>query len=107
MDTLENTYWKLTQLGEAPVTAALAQKEPHFIPNSETRRVGGSGGCNTLMGNYELKGNHLTFSQMAGAMMACMEGMDTEKAFLKALTQAKTWKMSGQQLELFDAGGKK
>jgi putative lipoprotein len=104
--SVENTDWKLTRLGEESVAAASQEKEPHFILNSENHRVTGSGGCNRLTGSYELKGDQLKFNQMAGTMMACIEGMDTEKAFLDALTQTKTWKISGQQLELFDAGGK-
>ena len=46
--------------------------------------VSGSGGCNTLTGSYELDSDKLTFSQMASTRMACPEGMDTEKAYLKA-----------------------
>jgi heat shock protein HslJ len=38
--------------------------------------------------------------------MACLQGMDTEKAFLNALGQASAWKISGQNLELFDSAGK-
>lgn len=102
--SLENTYWKLISLGEVPVTA-VSQQEPLFVLNSETHRVSGSGGCNRLTGSYELKGDHLTFSQMATTMMTCAEGMDTEKAFLKALTEAKTWKMAGGELELLNDTG--
>ena len=58
------------------------------------------------MGSYELKGDHLTFSQMASTMMACLQGMDTEKKFLDAFSRAKTWKIAGQQLVLSDAEGK-
>ena len=101
---LENTYWKLTSLGELPVTA-VSQQEPLFVLNSETHRVSGSGGCNRLTGSYELKDDHLTFSQMVTTMMACADGMDTEKAFLKALTDAKTWKMAGNELELLNDAG--
>jgi heat shock protein HslJ len=42
---------------------------------------------------------------MAGTMMACPEGMDTEKAFLGALSQANRAKITRQHLELFDATG--
>jgi heat shock protein HslJ len=101
---LENTYWKLTSLGELPVTA-VSQQEPLFVLNSDTHRVSGSAGCNRLTGSYELKDDHLTFSQMVTTMMACAEGMDTEKAFLKALTDAKTWKMAGDELELLNDAG--
>ena len=105
-EPLENTYWKLTRLGETAVTVAAQQREPHFILNPQARRVGGSGGCNRLTGSYELNGDKLTFGQMAGTLMACPEGMDTEKAFLEALGQVNKWKIAGQHLELFDAAGK-
>jgi putative lipoprotein len=102
-EPLENTYWKLTSLGDTPIRMASQQQEPHLVLNSESHRVNGSGGCNQLMGSYELKGDQLTFSQMAGTMSACLEGMETEKAFLDVLKQVNRWKVNGQQLELFDA----
>jgi heat shock protein HslJ len=68
--------------------------------------MAGSGGCNRLSGSYELSGDRLTFGQMAGTMMACIDGMETEKAFPGALGQAKKWRIAGQRLELFDAAGK-
>jgi heat shock protein HslJ len=103
--SLENTYWKLTYLGKAAVTVASQQREPHLVFSSESHRVSGSGGCNSLTGSYEVKGDELTFSQMASTMMACPEGMDTEKAFLKALEEVRTWKVTKRKLQLFDAGG--
>jgi len=102
---LENTYWKLTHLGDTPIRMASQQQEPHFVLNSESHRVNGSGGCNRLTGSYELHGDQLAFSQMVGTMMACLEGMETEKAFLDVLKQVNKWKITGQQLELFDATG--
>jgi heat shock protein HslJ len=84
---------------------ASQQREPHIILNPESRRVGGSGGCNRLVGSYELHDNKLTFNQMAGTMMACPEGSDSEQAFLEALRQVHSWKITGQHLALFDATG--
>jgi len=104
-EPLENTYWKLIRLDNGPVTVASQQNEPHFILNSETRRISGSGGCNRLTGSYELNGDRLKFSQMVGTMMACPEAMETERAFLQALGRVNTWKIAGKQLELLDAGG--
>jgi len=103
--SLENTYWKLTRLGEIAVPVASHQREPYFVLDSESHRVSGSGGCNGLIGSYELKGDELTFRQMASTMMACPEGMDTETAFLKALTEVMAWKITRQQLQLLDARG--
>lgn len=103
---LEDTDWKLTHLGDATVTSASEQQAAYFVLNSENHRVSGSGGCNRLMGSYELNGDRLTFDQMASTMMACIKGMDTEKKFLDALGRVKSWKITGQQLSLSDAEGK-
>ena len=59
-----------------------------------------------MTGSYELSGDQLKFGQMAGTMMMCPQGMDTEQAFLKSLGQVSKWKITGQSLELFDAVGK-
>ena len=95
--TLENTYWKLMRLG--------SELEPHFILQPDQKRVAGSGGCNRMMGSYTLDGSKLTFSQMAGTMMACAQGMDVERAFHAALPRVASWRVDGEKLELFDAEG--
>ncbi|HET8625126.1 MAG TPA: YbaY family lipoprotein [Gemmatimonadales bacterium] len=100
----ENIYWKLVQLGNTAITTS-GKAEPHLMLSSETRRVSGSGGCNRLMGGYELSGGRLKFGQMAATRMACLEGMETEKAFLDALGRVTGWGMTGHQLELVDASG--
>ena len=103
---LENTYWKLTQLGKAKISATSQQQAAHLILYSQTHRVSGSGGCNRVTGSYEVNGEQLTFSQMAGTMMAYIAGMDTEKAFLQALDRVNQWKIKGQYLYLLDADRK-
>jgi heat shock protein HslJ len=104
--SLENTYWKLTSLGTTPVPASSGPRDPHLTLNSANHRVSGSGGCNQLAGSYQLQGDHLKFGQMASTMMACASGMDTEREFTQALDQATTWKITHQNLELFDSSGK-
>ncbi len=104
-EPLVNTYWKLTQLGEAPVAAVDNQREAHLVLHEEEQRVAGSTGCNRLMGGYRLEGQALSFGQMATTRMACMEGMDTEQAFLATLEQVAGWKVDGQTLTLTDGQG--
>jgi heat shock protein HslJ len=58
------------------------------------------------MGGYELKGDKLTFARMASTMMACPDGMETEKKFLRALDQVRRWRIAGRRLELMDGSGK-
>jgi putative lipoprotein len=105
---LENTYWKLTQLGGSGgslIMPVAQQREAHFILHPANRSVTGSGGCNRLSGSYELKGDRISFRKVASTMMACVDGMDMEPRFLRALGRVNQWKIAGPQLELSDAGG--
>jgi heat shock protein HslJ len=104
--TLENTSWKLTRLGDSSVHAPSKKREAYFLLDPANHRVSGSGGCNRLMGTYEVKGDELKFGRMASTMMACPDGMETEQAFLKSLGQVSKWKISGHSLELSDSDGK-
>jgi len=105
-EQLENTYWILIRLNGKPIVAASQQHEPALIFDQQSQRVSGSGGCNQVTGGYELNGDQLTFGPMASTRMACPQGMDTEAAFLQALTKVSKWEVVGRDLELVDASGK-
>lgn len=102
---LRNTYWKLLTLGDASVQIAPWQREPHLILALEGGRVSGSGGCNHLMGGYDSEGDRLSFRQMASTMMACIDGMALEQQFLQALDKVARYRISGNHLDMRDAGG--
>ncbi|MDH4181230.1 MAG: YbaY family lipoprotein [Betaproteobacteria bacterium] len=102
---LRGTYWKLVRLGDAPVPAGARQREAHLMLASDALRVSGSGGCNRLAGGFELDGDKLRFSRVAGTMMACGEGMEQETRFLDALGQVESYRVRGSHLELMDAQG--
>ncbi len=78
------TYWKLTYLGDQPIPVVRWAHEPHVILHPDTRRASGAGGCNRFTGSYEVNGDRLAFGETAATMMACLEGMETEKAFFAA-----------------------
>jgi len=48
--SLESTDWKLILLDDSPVQVSPG-KPPHFVLNSTSKIVSGSGGCNRLVGN--------------------------------------------------------
>jgi putative lipoprotein len=104
--TLRETYWKLVELGDSPITDADQQNEAHLIFQTESSRVVGSGGCNRLTGGYTLNGRSLRFGAMAATRMACMRGMETEGKFLAAMERVRSWKITNQQLDLLDENGK-
>jgi uncharacterized lipoprotein YbaY/heat shock protein HslJ len=102
---LRNTYWKLVRLSDAPVRVATNQREPHVILALDQPRVTGSGGCNRLIGRFELDGDTLRFRGMAGTMMACPAGMEQEQRFLDALGKMERYRIGGSHLDMLDATG--
>lgn len=102
---LQDTYWKLTRLNGKPVTAAFKQREPHLVLHSVEMRLAGSGGCNRLMGRYQLDGKKISFGQIAMTRMACPAGMQQEKEFVDTLARIRSWQISGQHLDLFAEAG--
>lgn len=104
-ESLENTYWKLTRVGDATVEAVDNQREAHFVLHAEDSRVAGSTGCNRLSGSYRLENDALHFGPLATTRMACLQGGETEQAFLEALEAAATWRIEGQSLTLEDEAG--
>ncbi len=104
---IENTHWRLTELYGRSVPAGGRQGEPHLVLRPDRRQASGSGGCNRLFGGYRIEaGGRLRFSALATTRMACPEGMETEREFLKALVEVRTWAITGSDLDLYDATGK-
>jgi heat shock protein HslJ len=67
--------------------------------------VSGSDGCNRITGSYQLKGDRVTFGQIVGTQMACVNAVDIERPFRDALKSASRLTVTGDRLELFDATG--
>jgi putative lipoprotein len=103
--TLEDTRWELVRLGNSPVTLAADQTAPYIQLASADHRVSGYAGCNRVMGGYALEGAKLSFSQLAGTMMACAQGMELEQQYHAALARVAGWRLEGGDLVLLDAGG--
>jgi len=64
--------------------------------------VAGTSACNQYFGGYTLSGNELTFSDLGSTMMACdpPEIMDSEAAYLEALSQVEIFTIEGDELNL-------
>jgi heat shock protein HslJ len=101
---LESTRWVLVRLGEESVLSAGGQREPYIALEPTEHRISGHGGCNRLVGGYQLNGSGLKFTQLALTRMACPD-TKYEDAFARALNATANWKITGNHLELFDANG--
>ena len=99
---LEGTTWKLIELEGAAISPqADEHRQSQIVLTAENKRLAGMGGVNRVMGSYELTGDSLRFSKIAGTMMAGPQPlMDQEKKFLQALEATPGWLISGNILEL-------
>ena len=102
--SLTNTYWKLIGLAGKPITPEKAQREAHLILQDKDQRLAGSGGCNRIMGSYQLDGSLLVFGKVASTMMACIN-MHDEQAFVATLEKTRRWRIDGKRLDLLDENG--
>lgn len=103
---LEKTYWKAVELDGKPVAAAESTREVYILLGG-SGRVGGSDGCNQIIGGYTLTGDRIAFGMLAGTQMACPNTAETERALRRALSGAARWSIAGDRLELFDATGRR
>ena len=98
---LTGKVWALTELmGKAPGAGTGISAE-----FSTDGKVSGSAGCNRYSGTYTVSGSSITISSsIASTMMMCDEAiMEQENAYLKALPEAKTYEIKGDQLTLTGA----
>jgi heat shock protein HslJ len=74
----------------------------------EPGRVSGSAGCNRYTAAYRASDTGLHFSAAASTRMFCSQPpgvMEQEAAFLAALTEAASFRLGGDSLQLLDASG--
>jgi heat shock protein HslJ len=101
--TLENTYWKLTSIGETPVAVSKDPREPHLVLQSRDRRVDGADGCSRLRGSYLTEGSSVSFVQIAsGKSGECLAGVNDGQAMQRALASVSRWRIVGRELELMN-----
>jgi copper homeostasis protein (lipoprotein) len=103
---LRGTTWRLVQLDGQRVTLAPGQRAPQLTIAADGTQVSGHGGCNRMSGPVEIRGDRISFSQLASTRMACATGQQLESAFFGALERSARWQISGRQLELRDARGR-
>ena len=101
---LENTYWKLTNLGAEEVHIPAGAREVYL--QLKGGQMSGFSGCNSLGGKYEIIADQLKLTQVASTMMYCEgPGMAIEKSLYAAVGRVARYKIEGQFLELFDDAG--
>jgi heat shock protein HslJ len=102
---LVGTYWRAVAIDGNPVTVESDKREPHFVLSAEGR-VSGSTGCNRLSGSFEQGADSFRFKQIITTKIGCPPPVQAmERAFLQVLGATTAVQISGNTLELKDAGG--
>lgn len=98
--SLTPKYWRLIELNGVPVTKdPLATREAFMILKG--KQVNGNTGCNSFWGLFELKADHgISFGKISSTMMDC-KNMQTDSAYLDALSKANSYDVVGNILILY------
>jgi putative lipoprotein len=99
---LGNTRWRPIRIGDRDVDR---ERGPWIELDPRSMRITGSGGCNRITGSYESGQGTLRFGRLASTQMACVSGMETETAFLRALRETRSYRVRGRILDLKDDRG--
>jgi len=103
LPSLGGTRWLLSELDGERVPPGEGDRTPHLVLDLEESRLAGSGGCNRLLGAFELDGDGLRFGPVATTMMACAdEVLARERAFLAALEATRAYEIEGATLVLLE-----
>ena len=96
---LVNTVWILSGIkGSKIENPAPGLKEAYIVFLPDSTSLTGSGSCNSIFGNYHLKGiNCIEILQIGSTKMFCEE-METEYKMINALREATSFKINGDSL---------
>lgn len=105
---IEGILWRLVEYGPADAPIAALADVSVTVKFDAGNTVGGSGGCNSYGGNYQLNGQSLSVSQVVSTMMACENAavMQQESRYLAALGSATGLHVAGTGLTIDYDGGK-
>lgn len=103
---LENTQWSLISFGPVGAEQPLVEGSAITLMLGGGQ-AGGSGGCNSYGGPYQVNGNSITFGEMVRTERACTDQRVTEQEqrYFQALETAGEYQMEGDQLRITYDGG--
>lgn len=103
---LAGTYWNVMQVGAQRFKPLKGGRDAHLRLDAQQKRATGYSGVNSFSGSFETGAASLTFGPIAATRRAGPPAaMTFEAAFFKALEATRSYRISGETLELLDAGG--
>lgn len=97
--------WKLISYGPAESMTEAVPDADATLTFSDDGTVAGSGGCNSLGGEYTLEDNQITFGALTSTLMACDEARNAqESAVMQVLTSTAEFAIEDQTLTITNNG---
>ena len=106
--SLAGTEWRLVSFGPSGSEAEVVQGTTVTMNLGEDGRVGGSTGCNSYGGTYEVRGDTISFGRLVSTRRACLDqnANEQERRFLAALEGANRFRLSSDRLTIFSDRGR-
>lgn len=84
---------------------AVRTNNPYITFGRAEKIFSGNGGCNQIVGRFEVDGTSLTFSHLAGTRLACLDSdaQQIETDFIKALEQTTHFRLQDDVLSLYNS----
>ncbi|MCB1025771.1 MAG: META domain-containing protein, partial [Acidobacteria bacterium] len=92
--------WKLDKMNGMPVR----EGNPFLVINPFGKKVYGSGGCNSISGNAEIRKENIEFSKIIQTRRMCGNSNSVEVPFLSNLRKADNFKVESGKLFIYGAG---
>lgn len=106
--TLEMNGWRALGINNGKGGVVSSQTTGLATARFEDGRVAGTTGCNNYSAAYSTNGEQLSVSRAVSTRRMCAEPvgiMEQEQQFLRALEQARSYKIMGNRLEMRDDKG--
>lgn len=98
-----NTSWKYEVSTDANVPAFSKDEPPTIAFDMVNSKVSGMAGCNTFNGTFTIKGDEITFGELASTRKFCLY-MNFENYYLNFLKEAGNYKLEGAKMYLYKKG---
>ena len=97
--------WKLVSYGSVNSLTPAVPNVDARLTFDKDGKLSGNGGCNSLGGDYKVKGDQITFGAVAATLMACPDPqMAEESAVYQVLTDTASFKIEGNMLTITNKG---
>ena len=105
---LSGTDWRLVSFGPSGTETDVIAGTTVTLKFGEDGRVGGSTGCNTYGGTYDVRGDAISIGRLISTKRACLDpnANEQERRFLTALETANRFRLSANRLTILSDRGR-